>query len=215
MAVLVLGGIVLFFVFIGVSGSKWEKKRLASIELIAKNLDFSFLAQGRETTLLVHNDFPLFSKRRGRSLGYEMWGTELNNPVSIFEFRYSEKNGKNSSVYTQTVLSVDCSHLNSVQFNLKPEDIFHKMGQVFGYQDIDFVDFPVFSKEYLLRGENESVIRQLFTPKVIEYFEKNKNIFIEVQSNTFIFYKLDIVCPPEELEQFYKDGLAALDVLVK
>jgi len=47
---------------------------------------------------------------------------------------------------------MDCNKLKLPFFELKPENTFHKIGQVFGYQDIDFEAFPNFSKGYLLRG---------------------------------------------------------------
>ena len=81
---------------------------------------------------------------------------------------------------------------------------------MFGYQDIDFESFPVFSKKYLLRGSDEVKIRALFTPEVIRFFEKNQNIHIEGQGNTLIFYKPSKRCKTDEIKAFYQKGKIAL-----
>lgn len=188
----------------------YEKKRTEALDLIAKNLGFSFSKSGRETTKLSHKHFELFSKGHNRKLKNEIWGKNRNNKVSIFGYSYSQRNGEHSSTYNQTVLSIEASTSNFPKFELEPENTFHKIGQVFGYQDIDFESFPIFSKKYLLRGNNEIEIRELFTPEVIKYFEINQNIHIEAKGNTLIFYKPSKRCKPDEIQRFYQEGQTAL-----
>jgi hypothetical protein len=192
----------------------YEKKRTEALELIAKSIGFSFSKSGRETTKSIHQNFELFSKGHSRKLKNEIWGKDNNNHVSIFGYSYSQRHGDNTTTYNQTVLSIKDIKLNLPSFELEPENTFHKIGQVFGYQDIDFDSFPVFSKKYLLRGNDEARIRELFTPTVIEYFERNQNIHIEAQGNTLIFYKPSKRCKPDEIKGFYHDGSIALSNLV-
>lgn len=200
--ILVVGSLIFSYVY--------EKKRTEALELIAKNLGYSFSKSGRETTKSTHENFALFSKGHSRKLKNEIWGNNKDNKVSIFGYSYSQRNGENSSTYKQTVLSIEDNKLNLPQFELEPENTFHKIGQVFGYQDIDFESFPIFSKKYLLRGCDEMRIRELFTPEVIKYFEKNQNLHIEAQGNTVIFYKPSKRCNPDEIKKFYQEGKVAL-----
>jgi len=189
----------------------YEKKRTEALELIAKSLGFSFSKSGREKTKLSHENFELFSMGDKRKIKNEIWGNNNKNKVSIFGYSYrTGSSEENSSTSNQTVLSIEDSELNLPKFELKPENAFHKIGQVFGYQDIDFESFPVFSNKYLLRGSDEVKIRELFTPAVIKYFEKNQNIHIEAQGNTLIFYKPSKRSKPDEIERFYQEGRAAL-----
>ena len=126
----------------------YEKKRTEALKLIARSLGFSFSKEGREITLSNHSNFELFSKGHSKKFRNEMWGKDKNNAVSIFGYSYTQGHGKNSSTYKQTVLSIECGELKSPKFILKPENTFHKIGQVFGYQDIDFDSFPTFSKDF-------------------------------------------------------------------
>ena len=188
----------------------YEKKRTEALELIAKSLGLSFSKDGRNATKSMHHNFELFSKGHSQKLKNEIWGNIDNNRISIFGYSYSQRNGENSTTYNQTVLSIEYSKLDFPNFELEPENTFHKIGQVFGYQDIDFESFPIFSKKYLLRGNDEVKIRALFTPEVIKFFEKNQNIHIEAQGSTLIFYKPSIRCKPDEIQEFYQKGQMAL-----
>jgi len=187
-------------------GYIYEKKRTEALKLIAKNLVFSFSKRGRHRTEQKHQNFQLFSKGHGGKVINEMWGSRNGIDISIFGYQYTEGYGKNSSTYNQTVVTMDRKKLTYPTFELKPENTFHKIGQVFGYQDIDFDTFPEFSKSYLLRGDNESEIRQLFTPRIISFFESNKNICIEAHNNTLIFYKPSKRCKPKDIEALLNEG---------
>lgn len=202
--------ILIFFIGSLIFTYFYEKKRSEALELIAQSLGFSFSKSGRETTKSMHESFDLFSKGHSRKLRNEIWGNNKKNRVSIFGYSYSQSNGNNSTTYSQTVLSIENCELNFPKFELKPENTLHKIGQVFGYQDIDFESFPVFSKEYLLRGNDEVKIRALFTPEVISFFETNQNIHIEAHRNTIIFYKPSKRCKPDEIKEFYQQGQVVL-----
>jgi len=202
--------ILIFFVGSLIFSYVYEKKRTEALELVAQRLGFSFSKTGRESTQAMHNSFELFSKGHSKKLKNEMWGKKNSNRVSIFGYSYRQSSGNSSTTYSQTVLSIENNGLSLPKFELEPENTFHKIGQVFGYQDIDFESFPVFSKEYLLRGNDEVKIRSLFTPEVIKFFEFNLNIHIEAQGHTLIFYKPSQRCKPDEINDFYQKGQVVL-----
>jgi len=213
--ILIFIAVLIFFSY------KYEKKRTEALMLVAKKLGFTFSKSGRESTKLKHENFELFSKGRNRKLKNEIWGDENGNNISIFGYSYTtntdnniEDNSTNSTTHRQTVLSIESSELQSPNFVLKPEHTLHKIGKIFGYQDIDFELFPTFSKEYLLRGKDETEIRKFFSPQIIKYFELNKNIYMEIQENTLIFYQPSKRCKPDEIESFYKSGQAVLSNLL-
>jgi hypothetical protein len=190
----------------------YEKKRTDALKLIATNLGFSFSKKSRDQIEQKHQNFQLFLKGSRGKVKNEMWGNRNGIDISIFGYQYTNGIGQSSRNYQQTVLIMNCKKLKFPTFELKPENTFHKIGRVFGGQDIDFDAFPEFSKEYLLRGDNESDIRQLFTPIIINFFESNKNICIEAQNNTLIFYKPSKRLRPKEIEGFLAEGQRILQV---
>lgn len=184
----------------------YEKNRREILEYIATHLGFSFSKIGREHTQSQHANFELFSQGRRKKIINEMWGTHDDNQISIFGYRYTVGSGKSSTTFNQTVISIKCDKFCTPHFELKPENIFHKIGQVFGSEDIDFDAFPDFSKKYLLKGKNEVKIRELFTSEVISFFEWNLGLCVEAQGNILIVYKQNIRCKPDDIRDFLKNG---------
>jgi len=184
----------------------YEKKRTEELELVAQKLGFSFSKTGSVYTEDDYKKFKLFSQGRSKKIKNKIWKKDKHSDIAIFEYSYTTGSGKHSNTHRQTVLSIKSKDLNAPAFELKPENAMHKLGQLFGYQDIDFEAFPDFSKRYLLRGENVEKITRFFTPNLISFFEKINKCYIEVREGMFVFYLPSNRCRPGEIRGFYKNG---------
>ncbi|GGI73347.1 hypothetical protein [Shewanella gelidii] len=193
----------------------YEKKRSEKLGLVARKLGFTFSKEGRESTQDHHADFNLFSIGSCREVINEMWGTHRGDAVSMFGYCYIQGSGKNSKNYRQTVLSIRCQGLDLPQFILMPESTIHKISQYFGNEDIDFESFPSFSDKYLLHAEDEEKVREIFTPKVIKFFESNPKVSVEGKGDTLIFYQDYKRCKPDEFDAFYQQGRATLEHFIQ
>ena len=96
--------------------------------------------------------------------------------------------------------------LSLPSFELRPEHMFHKIGQALGYQDIDFDSHPTFSKQFLLRGPNEAAIRDFFTPELLEFFESHPGVSVEAAGDRMIFYRASKRIKPEDVRSFMEAG---------
>ncbi len=102
--------------------------------------------------------------------------------------------------------------LNLPSFELRPENILHKIGSSFGYQGIDFRSHPQFSSSYLLRGNDEAAIHALFTPEVLRYFERQDGLCVEGDGDKLICYRQRKRVDPHEIKSFLDQGRAVLDL---
>ena len=100
-------------------------------------------------------------------------------------------------------------------FTLRPENLFHKIGQVFGYQDIDFDSHPEFSKRYLLKAENESDVRHAFGTDVLSFYESDQKLSTEAAGRQLIHYRAAKRVPPNEIAEFIKRGVRVLTLFRK
>src|SRR5690242_5069549 len=75
--------------------------------------------------------------------------------VCAFDYIYTISSGKSSHTFRQTVYFRYSKALALPHFIMVPERWYHRIGTYFGMQDIDFVQYPTFSRNYLLRGEDE------------------------------------------------------------
>lgn len=64
------------------------------------------------------------------------------------------------------------------KFYMTEETFIDKLTNLMLDEDINFNDFPVFSKNYFLKGENSDEVRIVFTPNIIRFFESNLNLYL-------------------------------------
>ncbi len=207
MGFLIVTGIIAVIGIIIWAAWFYEKKRSEALENIANSLNFSFKRKCDNSLILNHDHFDLFTKGRAKKVSNLMTGSSGDMNISIADYKYTVGSGKNSTTYSQTILIVESAHLNLPPFTLSPENIFHKIGGIFGYKDIDFTSNPKFSKQYLLRGEDEDSIRETFNDEVLEFYEKDKTLNTEGNSNEFIYYRASKRISPKEIQAFLQEGI--------
>jgi hypothetical protein len=96
-------------------------------------------------------------------------------------------------------------------FELRSEDVFDKIGDVFTHNDIDFDSNPEFSQRYFLQGSDETRIRNLFTAGMLAYFEQipsDKQWHVESSGNAMILYRSRQLMKAAEIPHFLDDASA-------
>lgn len=203
--VLIVLGIIVLIGGIGIAVYLHERKRTAQFQRIAAELSFEFFGDNDRGLLAHLADFTLFSQGRSRKMKNLMQGTSSETAVSIFDYRYTVGSGKNSSTHKQTVICFQSDRLNLPNFVLRPERWYHKIGSMFGYQDINFGDFPEFSRKYLLRGDNEQGVRDLFTADVVDFFEQLDGVCAEGHVGKLVVYRAGKRAKPADVRAFLKE----------
>ena len=196
--VILIVGIILYIFWLS------EKKRSQQLSAIAASLKLSFSQKNNSALFDRINKLHLFSVGYSKKIKNLMEGEANNTELAIFDYQYTTGGGESSRTYRQSVFCIWSPKLYLPQFSMRPEGIFHKIGGAFGYQDIDFDSHPEFSKKYLLRGDNEASIRQLFNKKLLTNIESQQKISIEGGDNQLVFYKKRI--KPDDIESFMDEG---------
>jgi hypothetical protein len=120
--------------------------------------------------------------------------------MKVFDYSYSFKTGQYLDTATQTVVHLSSPLLRLPSFLLRPKSSLAKIGEALGVANIDLTDAPVFNSLFLLRGESEREIRQLFTPGVIKHLEQLPGISVGGGADALVVYR-DQLAKPEELPQ--------------
>jgi MFS superfamily sulfate permease-like transporter len=85
-------------------------------------------------------------------------------------------------------LLITTSNGNMPKFTLEQEGLLDKVQSIAGFDDIDFDEHPEFSDKFLLKGENEEMVRTFFTPELISLIKKHPNYLIESNGSSLILY---------------------------
>ena len=191
------------------------KKRTEQFALISAELKLNFFPKGSTSLFERLKPFHLFSKGWSRKIKNLMEGEANKVELAIFDYQYTTGGGENSHTYRQSILFFRSPKLNLPDFSLRPENVFHKIGSAFGDKDIDFETHPLFSKSYLLRGDNEAAIRGLFNNELLNFIESQQKISIEGSGDQLVFYRHKKRVKPEEVEEFMEEGFKVFELFLR
>ncbi len=203
---LIVGAVIVFVVVAIVASIWYERKRTQKISEVASEMGLAFYPSGDPVLVSQLAAFHLFSQGRGRSITNMIHGNTGDVDVGIFDYKYTVGSGKNSSTWRQTVIAFESADLDLPHFAVRPENLFHKIGKAFGYQDIDFDTHPKFSSTYLLRGTDETRIRALFRAEVLLYLENKAGVSVEGMGRRLVFYRPGQRSQPESIRSLMEEG---------
>ena len=210
---IIITGIVLLVILIFLAVYIYEKKRTEAMRVLAGALNFEFSPKKNDNFYSEVSHHELFAKGSSPKIKNLMLGHSGEMDIALMEFSYTIGSGKQRRTVTQSVVRIKSQTLNLPSFTLCPESFLHKIGSVFGYKDIDFKEFPFFSKKYLLRGSNEDEIRSFFSHDIINFCEermqkgKIKGICVQADQNDFIYFHNEKRLPVKSLQAFLQEGI--------
>lgn len=212
-------GVNLFFwLFLAVMGAVlwygWagEKKRREALQRVAGQLGFVYKGDADLAVLGAAHGLRLFSLGSRQTISNLMERQDSDSRSAVFDYRYTTGSGKRRHSTRVTVFLLEKPGMLLPRFYLRPENIFHKLGAAMGYQDFDFTGNPIFSKQYLLQGDNELAVRGLFQPSIVSFFEQNPGWQVEGAGTSLILCRELQCIPVEKMPDFIQQTarLAAL-----
>ena len=210
---LFLGAFALMIAIIWVASWKKGKQRASDLRTVADTLGFHYVGNDSSPTVQVNTAlFRRGSRRRFRNV---MKGAHGNYQVSIFDYSYTVSGGESSSTYTQTVTAFHQDRQLPL-FELRPEGFLDRITEAFVHRDINFETHPEFSKRYVLRSEDETAIRAMFTPALLSFFEMlppERKWHLEGSGSTLLAYRASSTVPPKEIQTFLDETRAIADLL--
>ncbi len=191
---------------------KLNRMRAGLLKSRADELGFEFHPDGDKDLKDWLSRFRLFSKGRSRKFKNILRGRTCDLDVVVFDYQYTTGYGNYARTYETSVVGFRTYDINLPEFVLRPERFWNRVGvTLFGQQDIDFDTHPVFSKAFLLRGPDETAIRELFTESVLTHFESQSGVSVEAAGGTLLLYRHARLVGPADVRAFLTDGFALLE----
>lgn len=182
--------------------------REEELRACAHSLSWSYVPKDEFGTLNWLLDFKLFKLGGSKKLQPMIIRKEDDLAFTcLFDYIYTVSTGKSSTTYRQTVYFRYSKKLGLPHFVMVPEKWFHRIGTYFGMQDIDFIEYPEFSHNYLLQGTDEPYIRHHFNhPEMVRFFDQQGFYSLEGMNYLMILYVNNVVLPYEQSLQLVKIG---------
>ncbi|HNR07670.1 MAG TPA: hypothetical protein PKM27_10180 [Saprospiraceae bacterium] len=181
----------------------WLSDRNPGYQKIAQRLGLDYEEKDQDKEILrAHKGYHLFKTGSNKKVKYILSGLlESKEPFRVFEYSFAVSTGKSTTVFTQHVLSVRLKK-SLPPFTLRPENLFHKIGEWLGWKDIDFDAFPDFSKQYRLMSGKESSVRKVFNDHILGFLSFEKGWWVECDGPTIIYFKHSKRMNEEMVEPF-------------
>lgn len=185
------------------------------MQSVAEELGMTFLPDAGNRIIENLSNHHLFSEGGRKKVTNLLKGRTQDVEVCIFDYKYSDNyRGNSQSIKKQTVIYFTHQDLDLPQFEMRPENIFHKIGSYFGMQDIDFDNQPGFSSNYLLKGRDEEAVRSMFTDEHFDYFSHHLDWNIEGNGKDLVIYEANERQDPEDIKDFFEKGLKVMRLFI-
>ncbi len=181
--------------------------RQIALRKFAEANDYDFNPQHIRTAS-KYKDFPI---QKGNKIRFEE--NTLSKYLDIGKIEVADmtliEGARQASTETHmTIVHVSETDLPIPDFALEPEGLGTKLSELIGFKDIDFKEYPDFSRMYYLHGHPEPIIRDFFSTRIIRFLESHEEIHIECHKHRLLLYKkLDLLdtAEIEFLEKFAED----------
>ena len=189
------------------------RRRAEALERVCVGMGFAFEPKGDLDQLKALGDLPLFNHGGSRRARNIMTGRVAEDAVKVIDYQYTTGGGEHRKTVTQTIALFPGGAHASPDLQLSPQNVFHKIGKAFGYQDIDFESNREFSSRYLLRGRDETAIRAALHPDTLDFFAQQPGWSVEVRSGSVVVYRAKRQYQPDTVSAFLEEAHAVLRAL--
>lgn len=179
---------------------KKEQERTEQLRAVAAQLAWKFAEEAPFNMIAGLEHFTLFNQGHSKEIKNFMYGEANGVKAAVFDYVFVTGSGKHRAVHNQSVTYLEPANLRVPYFSLRPEGFMTKIFQAFGYQDIDFGQRPEFSKQYLLRGQDEPGIRQAFNDRLLSFFESYQGTCVDGGANQLFVFRAGHRYPPHETQ---------------
>jgi hypothetical protein len=190
----------------------YENRRRQAYRKVARMRGLSFSPTVEIDIEKEFRGFRLFSAGAGKRVKNVIYGEVDSASVRVLDYFYRTGGGKSSRKRGQTVLIIHSQKFDLPSFALYPENIVHRIANLFGTQDIDISFHRKFSNSYVLRGKNEEEVRRIFSDDILLYFEGHTGLSVEGRDKRVLFYRNGRLIGPSEISRFLMDGMKVMEL---
>ena len=205
----VVGFVVILISIFKFANAAHERGRTEQWRKIAASRNLEFLPPEQDSIPTEVAHFRLLLLGFRQKIRNLVKGEVEGLAVRVFDFSQRLPSGKGSTTFYYSVFAVKHPKLDNLEFGLVQPRAREFFDLVLPGQYIEFSSHPAFSKNYLVKGLDESAIRGLFTKPVLDYFAKHPGLLVQVSGGWLFFYAFYWVSP-KGMSQFLAMGFEIL-----
>jgi hypothetical protein len=227
----IVGILLLIIAAAAVLVHRSRKKREAEDERLkrfAVSQGFAFQPEGDQHLVEEISAFPWLGEPGPKALRQHasvsrLFGKDAGmTRVSVFQLHRKVGGARDESVDPERYLTYDVFLYRFGArplpvFNLRPREVFDRIGELLGSRDIRFEHQREFSNRYILRGSDGNAVRALFSDEVLSFLAALPvACTVESVGDRMAFYYLArrSRIAPAAVGEFVQEGLGLLSVML-
>lgn len=166
--------------------ARQARKRREEMSAAADALGLAFDADKDHSVDERYHFFDKLCRGANRYAFNRLSGRYRGHEVEVFDFHYETysnkpKGGrtKHHHYFSFFVLHVPDDY---PELTIAPEDVFSKVGQFIGFDDIDF-ESAEFSSAFCVRSTDKKFAYDICHPRMMEYLLANRDLSIEIEAH--------------------------------
>ncbi len=250
MEVLIIIGLTLIFVTGFIAWILFlMKQRQEDMQAVAQKLKLEYSLTGNDSIAPLLSNLEFFSQGTNCQVSNLIRGNIVRhgNPVTvaIFDYQYtlglehkytkiryqkdlcSVESHNSIDNFLQTVIVLYDESLDLPGFKLRPRYLMDKLDNLFRFEEVNFDNYPDFTKDYRLQVRDVDRVEDLFQPNLIRFYEGQK-ICTEANGNYVVIYPFNDgtsshrvrenftdsrLVQPDELKFYLNSGVRLLNLL--
>lgn len=184
--------------------------RQTALRNIAYELGMDFLDKEDQSPVTYLRDFRLFRTGMRKKISNLMIKKDalFESELRLFDYQYTISTGKSTHTFKQTVFFIESKKLGLPEFFMQPEHLLHRFAEFLGFKrDINFEQYPQFSRQYYLQSRDEDYLRASFRKPVLDLFTDEPNWHMEGVNYYLILYRNKMILPVRSIKPMYDMGV--------
>ena len=156
-----------------------------------------------------------FKKGNSKQITNAIIGAVGEMEIAVGDYEYTTSRNNRAHTHYQTICLLQSQELRLPHCFLRPEGrLFDFLGGLLGGPDFDFDEDPAFSSAYVLQGDNEAAVRNLFDADTRQWFvaRRKENFHFEADHGILLFHMGRRV-KPQEARRLMEEAIEILGVL--
>jgi len=156
----------------------WERKRKEAFWRLARKLGLRYVSH--DYSIPGKYSF-LNALRRGRQryASNVLRGTYKGHRVLAFDYHYRTGSGKSAHNVNFSFLLLE-QEVFFPELRIYPEDVMSKLGQMIGFEDIDFESVE-FSRAFVVRSRDRKFAYDVCHPRMMEFLLQHRDLSLEIE----------------------------------
>ncbi len=179
--------------------ARLARKRAEAMRGVAMTVGLSPLDDRADPLPPSVKELPLLNRGHSGAVANALAGTFEGAEVVVFDYRFVTGAGRSQQTHRYTVAAFPGPGGSLPDFELAPESFLTRIGERFGYQDIDFPEDETFSRLYLLRGPDEAAIRSAFGAEVRALLSERPRWCLQARAGCVAAYRSEGLWAPESV----------------